>query len=75
MSDGFLPVKAVGGSMSIAYCGRCAKKVYYGELQKDPNNEGMYCPDCVDLLDPWRLPARRTEDITLQHPRPDEALA
>lgn len=66
----YLPVRT-RGSVAIAVCPRCAKKIYYDELQKDPNNGNFYCKSCVDKLDPWRLPARQTEDITLQHPRPD----
>lgn len=69
-----LPIKTAGSS-AIAICGRCAKKVYYSSLTQDPNTKVYYCPDCVDLYDPWRLPARRTEDISLHHPRPDEELS
>lgn len=69
----YLPVNLKGRS-SIAICPRCTKKVQYDELQKDPNNKNWYCKDCVDLYDPWRLPARKTEDISLTHPRKDEEL-
>ncbi len=71
----FLAVKNLKGSYAIAVCQRCAKKVYYGDLVKDPNNGAYYCPQCVDIYDPWRLPARRTEDISLNHPRPDTELS
>lgn len=67
----YLDVKDVGGTMAIAVCLRCNQKIYYGDLKMDPNNKNYYCKDCVDLYDPWRLPARRAEDIGLQHPRPD----
>lgn len=70
----YLPVKAVAGVMGIAICFRCQKKIYAGDLTQDPNNKNWYCKTCVDLLDPWRLPARQTEDIKLTRPRPDEAL-
>lgn len=73
MSGRYLPVRP-RGSAAIAVCPRCAKKVYYDALQKDPNNGNYYCKGCVDALDPWRLPARQPEDITLQHPRPDTQL-
>jgi hypothetical protein len=49
-------------------------KIYSGELVKDPNNNNMYCKDCADLYDPWRLPARQAEDIKLAYPRPDVGL-
>jgi hypothetical protein len=31
----------------------------------------MVCIDDLDVLDPWRLPARETEVITLPFVRPD----
>ena len=69
----FLPVNTTG-TAAIAICNRCAKKVQYSALKKDPNNLQMYCGDCVDIYDPWRLAARRAEDISLDHPRPDVRL-
>lgn len=69
-----LPVKQVAGSYAVSICPRCSKKVYYGDLRQDPNNFNYYCADCVDEYDPYKLPARRAEDISLQHPRPDEVL-
>ena len=69
----YLPVSAKG-SVAIAVCPRCQKKMQYADLKKDPNNGNYYCGECVDLYDPWRLPARRTEEIGLQHPRPDVKL-
>lgn len=74
MSSAYLPVKSVGGTMAIAVCARCNKKMYYGDLHKDPNNGLLVCKDDLDVYDPWRLPARKTENIALQHPRPDEEL-
>lgn len=73
MSNLFLPVNT-HGPVAISVCPRCQKKVQYAALKKDPNNLQWYCKDCVDELDPWRLPARRAEDISLQHPRPDVKL-
>jgi len=69
----FLPVNTKG-SVAIAICLRCQKKVQYSDLTKDPNNNQYYCGECVDIYDPYRLPARRTEDISLDHPRPDQIL-
>ena len=70
----FLPVR-VKGTAAIAVCPRCTMKVYADDLQVDPNNKMVYCKDCVDLYDPWRLPARRAEDISLPYPRPDVTVA
>ena len=42
----------------------------------DPNFPGMrVCKDDVDQFDPWRLPAIKTENITLRFPRPDTSVA
>jgi hypothetical protein len=64
------------GKVAIAVCDRCKTKYSIEELEKDPNFPGLrVCRDCVDVLDPWRLPPRATENITLNYPRPDTALA
>lgn len=62
------------GSSAIAICGRCNMKVYHDDLMQDPNNQQWCCHECVDLYDPYRLPARVAEDISLRHPRPDVPL-
>jgi hypothetical protein len=42
----------------------------------DPNFPGMrVCKDDLDNFDPWRLPARQTENIALRFPRPDVSVA
>lgn len=63
-------------SVAIAVCDRCHMKVPIGKLTPDPNSPGLHvCYDtCVDQFDPWRLPARKTEDIAVRYPRPDEDL-
>ncbi len=64
-------------SYAIAICDRCRMKRYYDELTSDPNSPGLrVCREggCLDNFDPYRLPARKTEDITLRHPRPDTPL-
>ena len=66
----YLPVRTKG-SAAITVCPRCQMKIYYSDAVQDPNNKLWVCKDCSDLYDPWRLPARQTEDISLQHPRPD----
>ncbi len=71
MSALFLPPRTNGSDASIAVCYRCQMKVYGEDLRQDPNNKQWYCRDCIDLYDPWRLPARQVEDISLRHPRPD----
>lgn len=63
-------------NLAIAICDRCKMKRSITELVADPNSPGLrVCEDgCVDKFDPWRLPARKTEDVALQYPRPDEPL-
>ena len=70
----YLPVRA-RGSVAIAICDRCKMKMHYEDLSPDVNYPGLkVCKDCSDLYDPYRLPARKADDITLHHPRPDEDL-
>ena len=62
--------------IAIAVCARCGVKYPWTELTSDPNYPGLkVCPDgCKDDFDPWRLPSRATEDITLEWSRPDANL-
>lgn len=62
-------------TLGIGICGRCSRKFPLGELQPDPNSPGLYvCRVDRDDYDPYRLPARQPENITLRHPRPDTPL-
>jgi hypothetical protein len=47
------------------------------EAQPDRNFPGLIvCQQgCNDEKDPYRLPARKTEKITIRYPRPDESVA
>lgn len=67
------PISAKG-CVALAICSRCRFKIAYADLRQDPNDKNWYCKDCVDLYDPYRLPARKAEDVSLQHPRPDVEL-
>ena len=64
-------------SVAIAICDRCRMKRPHADLQKDPNFPGlMVCSlGCKDQFDPYRLPARKTERITIRFPRPDANIA
>ena len=62
--------------LSVAVCDRCNRKFPYVDLMPDPNFPGMrVCKDDLDNFDPWRLPARQTENISLRFPRPDVNIA
>jgi hypothetical protein len=63
------------GAKAIAVCDRCKTKMPYQRLRPDGNSPGLrVCPACWDTKDPYRLPARKTEAITMSNPRPDESL-
>jgi hypothetical protein len=62
--------------LSVAICDRCSRKFAYVDLMPDPNFPGMrVCKEDLDHFDPWRLPARQTENISLRFPRPDVSIA
>jgi hypothetical protein len=56
----------------IGLCDRCNRKFPLEELFSDPNSPGLkVCSDDLDEYDPYRLPSRKTEDVTLRFTRPD----
>ena len=62
--------------LAIGICGRCSLKFPYDELHPDPNIPGLFvCTEDMDQFDPYRLPARETENITLDHARPDVGIS
>lgn len=59
----------------IGICGRCKMRFSLEDLKPDPNFPGlMVCDKDRDVLDPYRLPPRQPETITLAFTRPDEPL-
>ena len=63
--------------LSIAICDRCKMKRAYVNMGPDTNYPGLrVCNEgCRDQFDPYRLPARQPEKISLRFPRPDESVA
>lgn len=63
--------------IAIAVCDRCKMKRPHAELRRDPNFPGLQVcgQGCEDQFDPYRLPARKTERITIRFPRPDVSVA
>lgn len=63
--------------IAIFICDRCKMKRPIIEAMPDPNFPGLkVCQQgCADQKDPYRLPARKTERIALQFPRPDVSVA
>jgi hypothetical protein len=63
--------------IAIAVCDRCKMKRAHSVMRSDPNFPGLQVCDqgCADQFDPYRLPARKTERITIRFPRPDLSVA
>lgn len=63
--------------IAIAVCDRCRMKRAHSVMRSDPNFPGLQvCNEgCADNFDPYRLPARKTERITIRFPRPDVSVA
>lgn len=58
-----------------ALCGRCSRKMSLDDLYPDPNVPGLFvCLEDRDVLDPWRLPPRQLEKMSLRFVRPDVPL-
>lgn len=59
-------------NVAIGICDRCRFKYAIVDLCADRNSPGLrVCDKCNDQYDPWRLPAKRPDNITVQYPRPD----
>jgi hypothetical protein len=64
------------GTLGIGICDRCRRKMSIEELYPDPNSPGLrVCLMDRDEFDPYRLPARQPDVITLQTFRPDVNIA
>ena len=62
-------------TLAIGICGRCSRKLPLDDLMPDPNSPGLLvCEYDRDNLDPYRLPPREVEEITLTMPRPDTRI-
>jgi len=62
-------------TLAIGICGRCSRKFSLDDLYPDPNYPGLrVCRVDMDEYDPYRLPARQPEVISLQYPRPDTPI-
>ncbi len=59
-------------TLGIGICSRCSRKFPLHKLQPDPNYPGLrVCDKDLDNYDPYRLPPRQTEDISLPFMRTD----
>lgn len=63
-------------TLGIGICDRCRRKFSLDDLSSDPNSPGLkVCAADKDLYDPYRLPPRKADDITLRFVRPDVDIA
>lgn len=63
-------------TLAIGICGRCSIKMPLDQLLPDANSPGlMVCEKDRDEFDPYRLPARQTDNILLPFLRPDTPLS
>ncbi len=62
-------------NLGIGVCDRCSRKMSLTLLMSDPNSPGLrVCKEDLDQLDPYRLPARQPDTITLPFVRPDTPI-
>lgn len=62
-------------TLGIGICSRCQFRFPLGELQDDPNIPNFkVCRADRDDFDPYRMPARSPDIITLPFVRPDTPL-
>lgn len=64
-------------TLSVFICDRCKMKRPYSDMRPDGNIPAIkVCSEsCSDQFDPYRLPARQPEKITIRFPRPDIDIA
>lgn len=63
-------------TLGIGLCDRCSRKFPLHMLFSDPNSPGLrVCAADKDEFDPYRLPARQPEKITLPFVRMDAPTA
>jgi hypothetical protein len=62
-------------TLGIGVCDRCSRKMSLTLLMSDPNSPGLrVCKEDLDQLDPYRLPPRQPDTITLPFVRPDTPI-
>ena len=61
--------------LTIAICPRCKMKRAYVDFVFDPNTQLRVCRfGCADLKDPYRMPSKNPDKLSVKYPRPDEDL-
>lgn len=63
-------------NLGVGICDRCRFRHALVNLKPDSNRTGlMVCDECSDELDPYRLPPRQAETVSLPFVRPDDPLS
>ncbi len=63
-------------TLGLGICGRCSRKFPLHQLVRDGNTPGLLvCEKDRDVLDPYRLPARQPDRVSLPFTRPDVSIA
>lgn len=76
VADGIYGVYLGKSNISPAICDRCHFRGANADMIQDPDRMGLFVhKDCADQLDPWKLPPRQTERITLDRVRKDTSTA
>lgn len=58
--------------LSPAICDRCRLRGAAADMIPDRDKPGLFVhPHCADDIDPWKLPPRQAEDVSIPHPRRD----
>lgn len=63
-------------TLNVSLCARCGIKMPAAKLSPDPNSPGLLvCAKDRDRFDPYRLPPRQPDQISVPFVRPDTDLA
>lgn len=61
--------------LSPYICDRCSLRGKFSEMVNDPDTNLWVHRDCADESDPWRLPPRVSDNVTVPNPRRDVNIA
>lgn len=62
--------------LSPAICDRCHIRGAAADMITDPDKPGLFVhKHCADQYDPWKLPPRQADKISIDHPRPDVSMS
>ncbi len=63
-------------NIANAICDLCRLRGANADMIEDHDRPGLFVhPECADTKDPWKLPPRQTENISLKRVRKDPSTA